>query len=117
MTIDNTINYLLSLAESYERVDGDTAINKENAHGIALSLKRAVGEIKKMKTGPCRYCKWWGDVSASSGRGICDLTVAHFEGPEFPESKAIANSHEVHPTYLETQADFGCVQFHPKEAS
>lgn len=65
-------------------------------------------------TGLCKDCQYW-DKRLESKVGMCDLTWS--PNPEFPaddplrQSKARVSLSGHNQQVLETDADFGCVQF------
>ena len=50
------------------------------------------------------------------GMGVCSLASSHEDGPDNPQSLAIAEDAESYNAELVTSPEFGCVQFQPKEA-
>ena len=75
--------------------------------------------MPKAECGFCRDCKWW-DLEEKNDGTIGECLAMAFLGVGRPlhlTTKAKAGQPEGGTAWVRTMADFGCVQFEPKEAS
>lgn len=67
----------------------------------------------------CRTCRWWRKhkqpEQGTVGRGLCELARSLDMEPVHPDSLAVALDEENLKATLETDPEFGCVQWQARE--
>ncbi len=66
--------------------------------------------------GQCKACQYWGADwdRGRPGWGACRLTHTENDTADAPHSLAVGVEGHMEEAWLETRADFGCVQFAPE---
>jgi hypothetical protein len=70
-------------------------------------------------SGTCRDCRFWEELTYRPGTGNCLATLNGEKGaygnPIHDTSKALAQGEDGYSAVLQTDQDFGCVQFEARE--